>query len=565
MAAERGKPGWRPGASAAALLYLLLAVVLLAPFSLQLADHVLGRGDSLLNVWILSWVSRALWVDPASLYHGNAMYPFPYSIAFSDVQLASVPFFAPVFLVTGNPVFAHNLLVLASFVLSGLGAFWLGRALTGSAAAGLVAGMVFGFAPYRFVHLVHVQLLTTHWIPVAFLALHVARRDPRWRYFVAFSACLVLQALSSFYNGLFLAVGVASFVGYLGVRRQLDRGFVRRLVVASLLTVIVLVPFVAPYFAARRLYGFARDLRTAQVFSATPSDYAYTHPHSVLYGHWLGRPRPQKTPENMIFTGFVAPALAVFGLAARRRRAPGAQPEVEDGPLLALLAVAVLLSLGPWLSLPADAGRLPMPYILLHHSIPGFQGLRVPARFVVLVTLALGVLAGRGAAQLAGWATRRRGRVAGALLVAAVVTVLALECAIFPVKGEAVEVRDGVPRVYRWLAEQPAGTPVVDLPFEGSRTWEVMYFSTYHWQPIVNGSSGFQPPGSRWLGRACRKLPSDWAVERLLDTGVQLVVLRLAAYPPDRRADVVRSFDSSRRVRLVASFDTDRVYRLLPP
>jgi len=206
-----------------------------------------------------------------------------------------------------------------------------------------------------------------------------------------------------------------------------------------------------------------------------------------------------------------------------------------------------------------------MPYLVLYHSIPGFQGLRVPPRFVVLVTLALAVLAGRGAAQLTAWATRRRGRGAGALAIAAVVAALALESAISPVTAQTVEVGNRVPRVYRWLAEQPAGTAVVDLPFELRRHCEVMYFSTYHWQPIVNGSSGFQPEGSRWLGRACRKLPRDWAVDRLLDTGVQLVVLRLSAYPPDRRADVVMSFDSSRRVRLVASFDTDRVYRLLPP
>jgi hypothetical protein len=143
------RPRSRLGAPAAALIYLVLAVVLLAPFSLQLADHVQGRGDTLLNIWILSWLTHALEADPASLFHGNAPYPFRYSIAFSDLQIASVPFFAPVFLATGNPVFAHNVLLLGSFVLSGLGAFWLGRAVTGSAAAGVVAGVVFGFAPYR--------------------------------------------------------------------------------------------------------------------------------------------------------------------------------------------------------------------------------------------------------------------------------------------------------------------------------------------------------------------------------------------------------------------------------
>jgi hypothetical protein len=559
------RPCCRLDAPAAALVYLILAVLLLAPLSLQLADHVQGRGDTLLNVWILSWLTHALETDPASLFHGNALYPFRYSIAFSELQIASLPFFSPVFLVTGNPVFSHNVLLLASFVLGGLGAFWLGRAVTGSATAGLVAGVVFGFAPYRLVHLVHVQLLTTHWIPIAFLSLHLARRDPRWRYFLAFAACLSLQALSSFYNGLFLAVGVATFVGYLAVRRQLDRRFVGQLAAASVLAAVLLVPFAAPYFAARRLYGFTRTLDEVQLLSATPSDYLYAHPRSVLYGERLGRARSGKSPENMIFPGFLAPALAFVGLFAGRGRGPDDGRRVEKGPFLGVLIVAVLLSMGPWLVLPGSAGRVPLPYLLLYHWFPGFQGLRVPVRFVVLVMLALGTLAGIGTARLAAGVARRWGRAASGLSVAVIVAVLALEASISPVAVEPIETGEAVPPVYRWLAEQPAGTPVVELPFETRRHDEVMYFSTYHWQPIVNGASGFQPPAFHGIARTSRQLPSDESVERLREIGVQLVVVRLSAYPPDRSAVVAQAFDASRRVHLVARFGSDRVYRLLPP
>jgi hypothetical protein len=559
------RPRSRLGAPAAALIYLVLAVVLLAPFSLQLADHVQGRGDTLLNIWILSWLTHALEADPASLFHGNAPYPFRYSIAFSDLQIASVPFFAPVFLATGNPVFAHNVLLLGSFVLSGLGAFWLGRAVTGSAAAGVVAGVVFGFAPYRLVHLVHVQLLTTLWIPLAFLCLHLARRDPRWRYFLAFAACLSLQALSSFYNGLFLAVGVATLVGYLAVRRHLVRLFVGRLAVASVLALVVLLPFVVPYFEAKRSYGFERTLGGMGSYSATPSDYLYAHPRSLLYAGVLGRVRPRKSPENMIFPGFLAPALALASLLAGRRKRPGNGRLVDRDLFLTLLIVAVVLSMGPSLALPGGTGQLPMPYLLLYHLFPGFHGLRVPARFVALVMLALSVLAGGGAAWLGAEITRRWGRAAGGVSLATIVAVLALESAIPPVTAEPIETGEAVPGVYRWLAAQPAGTPVVELPFETQRHNEIMYFSTYHWQPLVNGSSGFQPPGFHGIARASRRLPSDESVDGLRAIGVQLVVVRLSAYPPDRREVVARTFDASRRVRLVARFGDDRVYRLLPP
>ena len=47
------------------------------------------------------------------------------------------------------------LLFLSTFALSGLGMFLLGRELTGSAAAGFVAGLAFAFAPYRIANIPH--------------------------------------------------------------------------------------------------------------------------------------------------------------------------------------------------------------------------------------------------------------------------------------------------------------------------------------------------------------------------------------------------------------------------
>ena len=47
--------------------------------------------------------------------------------------------------------------------------FVLARYLTGSRAAGVIAGIVFAFAPYRFEHYMHMELQWTMWMPLAFL------------------------------------------------------------------------------------------------------------------------------------------------------------------------------------------------------------------------------------------------------------------------------------------------------------------------------------------------------------------------------------------------------------
>ena len=49
--------------------------------------------------------------------------------------------------------------------LSGLGMFLLGRELTGSRAAGFVAGLAFAFSPFRIASIPHLQVLSSAWMP----------------------------------------------------------------------------------------------------------------------------------------------------------------------------------------------------------------------------------------------------------------------------------------------------------------------------------------------------------------------------------------------------------------
>ena len=67
------------------------------------------------------------------------------------------------------PVLVHNLLLLGAIAASGVAMFVLVRYLTGSRGAGLIAGVVFAFVPYRFEHYMHMELQWTMWMPLAFL------------------------------------------------------------------------------------------------------------------------------------------------------------------------------------------------------------------------------------------------------------------------------------------------------------------------------------------------------------------------------------------------------------
>ena len=95
--------------------------------------------DTLLHSWILAWDVHALTTDPLHLYEGNVYFPFPLSLTYSDSMLSGALMVAPLLLVTGNAVLAHNVLTLAALLIAALGMYLLGRSLTGDDTAGVVA------------------------------------------------------------------------------------------------------------------------------------------------------------------------------------------------------------------------------------------------------------------------------------------------------------------------------------------------------------------------------------------------------------------------------------------
>lgn len=206
----------------------------------------------------------------------------------------------------------------------------------------------------------------------------------------------------------------------------------------------------------------------------------------------------------------------------RRRLGPSPWPPVYA----ALGLLAGLLSLGPMFQ-TAEAVGPALPYLCLYRHLPGFDGLRVPARFAVLVVLAVAVLAAFGAARLAR-RTRWRHAIAGIVALAITLEFLTVPVPLGRMPSEPAP-------VYRWLAEQPGEFAVVELPFPSPSQahWESrrLYYSTVHWKRLVNGYSGHFPPGYWERAARLQAFPSPQAVALLRQLGVRYVLVHAS---PDR-------------------------------
>ena len=86
------------------LLFVLLAVVFTWPLALHLGSAVEDTQDALLNVWIMAWDGHALLSAPGHLFDANIFYPYPRTLAYSELLLSNALLSWPITLLTGNPV-----------------------------------------------------------------------------------------------------------------------------------------------------------------------------------------------------------------------------------------------------------------------------------------------------------------------------------------------------------------------------------------------------------------------------------------------------------------------------
>src|SRR5205814_8678394 len=117
------------------------------------------------------------------------------------------------------------------------------------------AGAAFGFAPYRFGTLPHVQILSSMWMPFALWGFHRFFETRRMNALAGGTAAWIAQNLSCGYYLLFFSPVLALYVAWELTRRKLwrDGAMVSRLAAAAALAALATAPFLWPYWQLRHL------------------------------------------------------------------------------------------------------------------------------------------------------------------------------------------------------------------------------------------------------------------------------------------------------------------------
>lgn len=366
------------------LAFLPLTVLFTWPLTPRLTTALAGdHGDAWQNLWNLVWLRRSLWQGRNPFFTEDLWHPDGATLVFQTFDL---PDLVPAALLVGplHPWTVYNLVVLWTFIASGLAMFALGRGLGASRPASFFAGCAFTFSTYHFAHaLGHLHILAMQWVPLYVLAFLRTLETRSWRWAAAGGGLLVLASLSSWYYlaGAFL-ISLPLLV--LTLIRQPTETIKRagpRLLVLCGIYLALIAPLgismvreraAEPIAGAHDARRFSADLESFVVPNAAQALAQVSDRHR----RWSGN-----AAENGTYLGWALLSLVIAGLWLKAPR------------VRAWLVVAVfgaVLSLGPALRVGGAVvtGDV-LPYAWAEGWLPLLSFMGVPVRFAFAATFAL--------------------------------------------------------------------------------------------------------------------------------------------------------------------------------
>jgi hypothetical protein len=509
----------------AGLVGLGLVAILTAPTLTHLTSvGRLDTNDGRFSIWNIGWIGHALLTRPSDLLNANIFVPHTGTLAYSELNLVAGLFGLPWYAATGSALAALNGAIAIGLVLAFVCMWALVRRLTGSEAAGYVSATAFTFCPYVSARTPHVQLLMIFALPLVALAFHRLAEGPNWKRGVELGLGLAVAALACGYYGIYAGLMLVPLVGVFAVR---SRSYWTALALSLATAALAVGPIYYGFLTARAASGSTLLLRGGESAAWSANVSSYLASGAFAHDWWRPALASWQPWNDVLFPGLSVLVLAAVALVAMRWRDPSTRW------VIAYLVVALLAL---WASFGPAYGL----YRLLELVVPGMALLRAPARLGIVVTFGLAVIAGLAVAR---WTATRR------WLAPVLVLIVAAELGVrtdewgwpsWPLRtAPAPTMAD------RRLAELPPGA-TVEFPFPYVRTnfhnhALAMYWSTHHWQPLVNGYSDVTPADFEAIARPINGFPDEASFRIMRDRNARYVLFRIPRYDaPSRRALVER-------------------------
>ena len=534
------------------LFYFLMFCLLTYPLISEFSTHFFAdRRDGLQNVWNLWWVNSAV-LHPElhpSIWYTNLLH-WPYGTTLYGQTLNPFNGFLAVFLLRFLSLTAtYNTITVFAFVMGGVTLYWLSYYLTRSFWGSVIAGFIFTFSNYHFMHAGgHLQLVSLEWIPVFVLCWYILITKPGPVIAMVAAIALWLVILCDYYYFFYcvltaiLIVLWHAFVNrnfwFIGSRAYLLP--MGTFVVAALLLTgqiiasLLIINHRDPLLGSHDPVSFSLDLPALII----PGGHWRFNQWTEFYWSRL----PGNIDESSVYMGL--PVYVFLGYVWMKRKALELATVQQIQLWFSVMGFFVLMALGPALHI---AGRVVwdrfMPYTILASVFPFLDLSGVPVRMMVMVILSASLLSAVALRELFQQFPKKM------VLTVVLLGVLLFESLPTPLPANRIL----VPEYVQSLAGLPNDGGVIDLVAE--RASLSLYYQTIHSKPVVFGYVSRLPTSVDSRDQALAETIESRDYGRLWATyHIRYLITR----------EVIQAQDVQPYISIEAVYDNDhvRIYRI---
>jgi len=410
-----------------------------------MGSSVHDEGDSVANLWLLTRnMNKALYDRSEFFYSDDVFYPEGFYLSSGEMYIAETMIGLPIYLLTSNPIFAYNFILIISYILSGLSMYLLVKLYTENKYSSFLAAVIFTFCSYKLVHLFQLQLLNIQWLPFTVLFFHKMFAENRLKYAILSAVFFSLQVLSCVYYAVF--TGMFLIFYFLFMIREKKNVNLQHLFVFIVLSALFIMPFYNQYlihFKSHSIEGIATSCIKDYFLPGDVNDF---HLRLGFKAEPLG--------ERNVFIGFTALCLSLYGIVFVKKKI------ITFYVLVGLLFF--ILSLGPKSLFSIFNNFL--------YSTPPLSSLRIPTRFSIMVMFSISMVAGFGIKKILSNIKDKR------LQLALPIVILFL--LILEYWGHFTWVSFEKMEVYDWLSEEEGDFAIIELPNIDRHNALYLYYSS---------------------------------------------------------------------------------------
>ena len=465
---------------AVTLAYCFFTALFFSPCIKEIAHSLIGPAeDNLSHFWDIWWAGRVFIEHKGALDFSNYIfYPEGSSLLFQAFSFYNL-FFALLLKPLFNPVCAYNLLILSTFVLSGIGAFMLVRYLTGDTAAAFAGGFIFAFNPSHFAHsLHHIELASIQFIPFFVLYFIKSLRGGSKKDLFLASMFFALNGISSLYYFVLGALFICLSYAYLAFKRRefFPADIFRKSVIIIMPAALLLMPWL---FKMARLglgHPETAGFSNPDIFVIDSLALFLPHPYHWFSGNGiLQYINSRFTGNPWEQTGY----LGIVGIVLVIMAFKGIWKETKKYFLAGLPFLA--LSFGSYVHIFGWQSPVPMPYALIRH-VPLLSVMHTPSRAIVYVYLFFAIIVSFALKYLYQvYSFRYLKKTMAFSLVG-----LLLFCDYYSVCGASIPVY--CPAAYGAVKTGEGEFGILDLPGRNyTYAARYMMYQTFHGIPIAQG------------------------------------------------------------------------------